>query len=148
MKKIVRLTESDLMRIVKRVINEQNTPTERDFISLKCASLNPNDSRAKMIEHVIYSEYLEKSDPLPAKLILKRPSDLPSNEVFSTGGDSVEYNLNIELVTGEVLKRALNITDDDTHVMTYNVGGRFYCTPKSKLTPTWEAFFRDKNIAV
>ena len=148
MKKIIKLTESDLMRIVKRVINENTEPKKGDYVSLKCVSPNPNDNRAKMIDRVEYSDYLTNSEPLPAKLILQSPSGLPSDEVFSSAGGSDTYTLNIELITGEVLKKTLNVTDNDTYMMTYNVGGRFYCSPKTTLSPTWEAFFQEKNITV
>ena len=148
MKRVIRLTESDLMRIVKRVINEQNEPKKGDYISLKCVSPNPNDGRVKIIDRVEYSDYLEDSEPLTDKLILQKPSGVPSDEVFSSDSGSDTYTLNIEPVTGEVLKQALKVTDGDTYVMTYNVGGRFYCTPKTTLSPTWEAFFQEKNITV
>jgi hypothetical protein len=31
MNKVIRLTENDLMKIVKRVISEQTEPTDKDF---------------------------------------------------------------------------------------------------------------------
>jgi len=31
-------------------------------------------------------------------------------------------------------------------MMTYNVGGRFYCSTKTTLSPTWKSFFQEKNI--
>ena len=41
MKKIIRLTESDLMRLVRRVISEQNSPLEKEFKSYGNQKLIP-----------------------------------------------------------------------------------------------------------
>jgi hypothetical protein len=144
MKKIVRLTESDLMRIVRRVINENVEPSKGDTITLRC--INPLTNNGKMISPVEYVNYISNADPIPDKLIVQRPSDLPSDEVFSSDQGKGSYTLNIEMVKDEDLKRVLNITDDDTYVMTYNVGGRFYCTPKKPISSTWESFFTENNI--
>jgi hypothetical protein len=141
MKKVIRLTESDLMRIVKRVINEQSEPENGDVIKLLC--VNPLTNNSKVISPVEFSNYLDKSEPLPDKLVVKRPSNIPSDEAFSSDG---EYILNIELITDPKLKQVLNITNDDTYMMTYNVGGRFYCTPKRPISATWDSFFTDKKI--
>jgi len=144
MKKIIRLTESDLMRIIKRVISEQTEPQKGDVIKLQC--INPLTNNGKIISPVEFAEYLGDSKPLPDKLILQRPSNIPSDEAFSSGGGNDTYTLNIELITDPKLKQILNITNDDTYMMTYNVGGRFYCTPKRPISPTWESFFTEKNI--
>jgi len=144
MKKVVKLTESDLMRIVKRVINEQTEPKKGDVIALRCINLLTNSG--KVIQPVEYVDYLDNSEPLPDKLVVGRPSNLPSDEVFSSGGERDEYTLSIELISDPKLKQTLGITDDDTHVMTYNVGGKLYCTPKKPISPTWDSFFREKNI--
>jgi hypothetical protein len=146
MKKTIRLTENDLIRMIKKVIKEQTEPKKGDYITLKCVNPNPKNSSGKIIDGVEYSDYLENSQPLSDKLILQRPSGLPSDEVFSSGGENDTYTINIELIEDDVLKRALNVTDDNTYIMTYNVGGRFYCSPKTKLSPTWESFFKEKNI--
>ena len=144
MKKVVRLTESDLMRIIKRVINEQSEPKKGDLLSLRC--INPLTNNGKIIQPVEFVEYLTDSDPLPDKLVVSRPSNIPSDEVFSSGGGNDTYTLNIELVNDPKLKQTLGITNDDTYVMTYNVGGRMYCTPKQPISPTWDSFFTEKNI--
>lgn len=143
MKKIVRLTESDLIRIVKRVINENTTPQKNDTISLRC--INPLTNSGKVIDPVEFVSYID-AKPLPDKLIVQRPSNIPGDEVFSTGDGKSTYTLNIELIEDEELKKVLNITDEDTYVMTYNVGGRFYCTPKKPISQTWNSFFNEKNI--
>ena len=44
MKKVIRLTENDLVRIVKRVINEQTTPPSEAKLSLFCQALKINSS--------------------------------------------------------------------------------------------------------
>jgi len=56
MKKVIRLTESDLIRIVKRIVNEQksNLPikiTCRDYDKIKtyCESLKPSPNEAKSL---------------------------------------------------------------------------------------------------
>jgi hypothetical protein len=144
MKKVVRLTESDLMRIVKRVINESTEPSKGDVIALRCINLLTNSG--KVIQPVEFVDYLENSEPLPNKLVVGRPINLPSDEAFSSGGERDEYTLNIELITDPKLKQALGITDNDTHVMTYNTGGKLYCTPKRPISSTWDSFFTEKNI--
>jgi len=146
MKKTIRLTENDLIRIIKKVITEQTEPKKGDYITLRCINPNPNNNSGKIIDQVEYSDYLENSKPLSDNLILQKPSGLPYDEVFSSDDGKDTYNLNIELIKGDVLKRALNINDDNTYMMTYNVGGRFYCSTKTTLSPTWKSFFQEKNI--
>ena len=140
MKKTIRLTENDLIRIVKRVLTEQPEPKKGDYITLSC--INPFNDNGKIIDQVEYLDYVETSKP--HHLILQKPSWMPSDEVFSEGPD--KYTLNIELIEGDVLKQALNVTNDNTYLMTYNVGGRFYCSPKTTLSPSWKSFFQEKNI--
>jgi hypothetical protein len=146
MKKIVRLTESDLMRIVKRVINEQSEPRKGDYISLKC--INPYNNSGKVIEPVEFSEYLDNSEPLPDKLVVQRPSGIPSDEVFSSGGDNDTYTLSVTLIEDPDLKQDLGITTENGYMLTYNVGGKFYCSSKKTLSPSWTSFFKEKNITV
>ena len=50
MKKIIRLTESDLIRLVKRVINEQTTPDEYVYDDKKSRSENQYLESLKFIE--------------------------------------------------------------------------------------------------
>jgi hypothetical protein len=142
MKKIIKLTESDLMRIVKRVINENIEPKKGDYISLFCANHKENNSIT--INKVEYYKYIENNSS--DKLILQKPLGSYSDKVYSSADDRDTYTLNIELITGDVLKKSLKVTDNDTYMMTYNVGGDYYCSSKSKLSPEWEAFFKEKNI--
>jgi hypothetical protein len=146
MKKIIKLTESDLMRIVKRVINENTEPKKGDYISLKC--INPYTKNGKVIEPVEFYEYLDGSEPLSDKLIVQRPSGIPSDEVFSSGGGSDKYTLSVILIDDPDLKKDLGITTDKAYMLTYNVGGNFYCSSKKTLSPSWSSFFKEKNITV
>ena len=59
MKKIIKLTESDLMRIVKLVINENIEPKKGDYISLICA--NPKKNNSITINKVEYYNYIENN---------------------------------------------------------------------------------------
>ena len=141
MKKIIKLTESDLMRIVKLVINENIEPKKGDYISLICA--NPKKNNSITINKVEYYNYIENNPS--DKLILQKPSGSYSDKVYSSSSDG-DYTLNVELINDPDLKKDLGITTDNTYMLTYNVGGRFYCTPKTTLSPTWETFFQEKNI--
>jgi len=131
MKKIIRLTESDLMRIVRRVINENTEPSKGDYLSLKC--INPNTKNGKVIDSVEFYEYRDGPKPLSDKLVVQRPSGMPSDEVFSSGGGNDTYTLTVKLINDPNLKKDLGITIDNAYMLTYNVGGSFYCRDRKSV---------------
>ena len=113
MKKIIRLTESDLLRIVKRVINEEsNDVTSSDFYSSILGYIDMNwkslidvgnrdtfDMRLARKEVLIYCEDMrdnKKAKPLTSNL---------SKSMFKTISKLVKESPNIQ----ELIKRGKNI---------------------------------------
>ena len=67
MKKIIRLTESDLIRIVKRVIKEEETILKPKFTNEKIWLKNAGWDTSNFTEgkYEIYAEKIDKSRPSP-----------------------------------------------------------------------------------
>ena len=85
MKKVIRLTESDLVRIVNRIVNEQksNLPikiTCRDYDKIKtyCESLKPSPNEVKSL--------IEKNRDRANKLLLEKINNF-SKEIINMGGE-------------------------------------------------------------
>ena len=134
MKKIVRLTESQLVVLINRIIKEGTTPLENDLMTLTC--LNPSDGSVQRINNVIYKNYSESG--LSPKLTLSNPPNKPSSSI--TG----EYVISVERPT-EKIKRHFNLKDESS-LMTYSVGPtKYYCSSKS-FSNAWDSFFKEKNI--
>jgi hypothetical protein len=89
MKKVIRLTESDLMRIVKRVINEQQQETETDITPEVKQYLNINpDGTLTSNEKIIYeADKLIKTanlSPTMSTVPLKN-TDIGATKIYTSG---------------------------------------------------------------
>ena len=150
-RRIITLTEDDLTRIVKRVLNEEidfNDTNKQDMkklnnggIELKCVKINknnPEDSQASVSGPYPWSgvEYDKLSRPVKLRL-------------YKTGARDVEYGtkdsqimtLSLEEVTDPVLKQ---LTNKKYILITYNspgVTGKQYCRVEGEMDQEWKDNF-------
>jgi hypothetical protein len=149
-KKIVKLTESDIRRIVMRVLKENiqlstnatqlnKKPSLSDGLNLTCVQLNikdPKNSLSTNIGPFPWSQVKYDKESRPVKLIIRRSEDLPSDGVFD------DIILEFEEVTDPKLKGVLT---DKKYVMktyqTQEIQGKQYCRVNGDMDPEW-----DKNL--
>jgi len=150
-RRVITLTEDDLTRIVKRVLNEEidfNDTNKQDMkklnnggIELKCVKINknnPEDSQASVSGPYPWSgvEYDKLSRPVKLRL-------------YKTGARDVEYGtkdsqimtLSLEEVTDPVLKQ---LTNKKYILITYNspgVTGKQYCRVEGEMDQEWKDNF-------
>lgn len=155
-RRVITLTEDDLTRIVKRVLNEEidfNDTNKQDMkklnnggIELKCVKINkdnPKDSQASVSGPYPWSGVKYDKFSRPVKLTL-----------YKTGTRDVEYGtkdsqimtLSLEEVTDPVLDQ---LTNKKYILVTYNspgVTGKQYCRVEGEMDQEWnDNFFNFKN---
>jgi hypothetical protein len=124
-------------------IEEQHTKTNAENPNLTHYYNTSNQNLLSLEQFKWFEKWIEEKsinyieNTLSDKLILQKPLGSYSDKVFSSAVDRDTYTLNIELITGDVLKKSLKVTDNDTYMMTYHVGGDYYCSSKSKLSPVF-----------
>jgi len=158
MKRIVRLTESDLTRIVRRTLNELSDITIADpemdvtktsmggneGLSLECVKINyknPEDSEISYAGPYPWKlvQYNKKSRPVKMYLYRK---DKPRDVVWG-GGNDPEMILHFEEITDRILKSALGV--DKKYVMATDnspgVVGPQYCRVDGEMDTLWDENF-------
>lgn len=137
-KRIIRLTESDIQRIVKRVITEQITPVGK--LNLFCKSNRNNDSFHK--NNLKYNQASKKPSGV-TEIILDIETYVPDN-IF--GEDDQNFVLNVTPVSllGDKYSDELDIIDpNDTIVlMNYSSSGvAYFCQIDSGTDQEWADYF-------
>lgn len=92
MKKVIRLTESDLVRIVKRVINEQTTPPSEAKLSLFCQALKINSSFREY--QLSFDREVDEKNSIKT-LMLTRGTSSSLDKPFGNAGVSGSFELNV-----------------------------------------------------
>jgi len=150
MSRIINLTESDIKRIVMRVLKEDiqlstdttqlnKKPSLSEGLNLTCVQLNikdPKNSLSTNIGPFPWSQVKYDKESRPVKLIIRRSEDLPSDGVFD------DIILEFEEIIDPKLKGVL--TDKKYVMKTYQtpeIQGKQYCRVNGAMDPEW-----DKNL--
>ena len=148
-KKIIKLTESNIRNIVVRVLNENidlvnkkiTKPSSSNGLNLLCVKLNlKNPSQSEASNSGPYPWSLVTYDKVsrPITLYLKRPSEMKPDRVFDTEmGEDIQ--IQFEEITDPKLKKVLT---NKKYVMTTNnspgVTGKQYCRVEGVMDPDWD----------
>lgn len=136
MKTTVKLTESQLINLIKRVISEQTNPSETDLINVNCWS----PSRSANFKSMIFKEL--KNEQGKKVLYLSRASNLPSDSAYNN--ESVRFVFEQD----QIISQKLGLSEDDYFLKNYT-GGEKWCfvnMSNANRNETWEEFIRENNI--
>jgi hypothetical protein len=138
--RIVKLTENDLRRIVKKIILENENPKSK--LSMYCSSLNGDGIK---ITDVTFDKFYGNDQVKKLEVsysLNKRPLDSPYG-----GEDSKKtFILNVEKIKDEKLKSVMGVNGNDNNTLVNYVGQSPYYCSVTKSNPDWDVFFREKNI--
>lgn len=144
--KIVKLTENDLKRIVKKILLESNDENPTSKLSMYCIvpSTPEKTGDAIKITDVKFKNY--RDTPSKKLYVSYSFGERPRDSAYGDSKSEQVYVLNVEKITDEEFKRLMNITSDDNNMLVHYIGQRkYYCSVTSS-NPDWDKFFREKNI--
>jgi hypothetical protein len=145
MKKTVRLTESQLINMIKRVINEGSNPGQDDLVNVRCWSAMGTHQSFKNMR---FSRLQQEAGQ--DVLYLVRPSDNPGGEAYSpenhnAGSDEVRFVFE----KSEPIAMELNLPSDSYFLKNYT-GGQKWCFVKlgtgDLRNDAWEEFVTNNNL--
>ena len=139
MKKVVRLTESDLIRIVKRVINEQSTPPSNSKLNLFCKNNRINDS-FKEIGLTYSSE--DDIDNGVKRLNLNRGFSSSLDKSFGDAGSEGGFRLDLTPISllGDRYNSEINSSSNPIQLITFNgerQGVPYFCSIDNGTDSNW-----------
>ena len=152
MSRIINLTESDIKRIVMRVLKEDinlmdkttKKITNSNGITLVCVKLdleNPQNSESSTSGPYPWSLVKYNKESKPVYLYLKRPQGMVPDRVFGYEGDE-DIRIGFEEITDPKLK---SVITDKKYVMTTfqspGVTGKQYCRVEGPMDPDWDTNF-------
>jgi len=135
----VRLTETQLINMIRRVITEQSKPSETDLVNINCWS----NTRAANFSSM---KFVDLRDEMGQKVLYLEPSSKVNTQVYTpqAGGETQRF----------VFEKNPNIANrlglnEDSHFLKHYVGGEKWCFVKFTQTDrnvAWEEFTKDNNI--
>jgi hypothetical protein len=138
-KRTVRLTETQLINMIKRVINEQNEPSETDLVNVNCWG-------PKRAANFTAMRFVDLKDEMGRKVLYLEPSSNVNTQVYSTqtGGEIQRF----------VFDKDPNIANSlglggDGYFLKHYAGGEKWCFvnfPNTDRNKAWEEFTQDYNI--
>lgn len=139
MKTTIRLTETQLINMIKRVINEQTNPSETDLVNINCWS----PTRAANFSSM---KFVNLKDEMGQKVLYLEPSAKVNTQVYTpqAGGEIQRF----------VFEKNPNIANriglnEDSYFLKHYVGGEKWCFvkfPQTDRNVAWEEFTKDNNI--
>ena len=145
MKTIIRLTETQLINMIKRVINEGSNPGQDDLVNVKCWSAAGTHQSFNNMKFSRLEKEAEKN-----VLYLLRPSGTPSGEAYqpahhNDGIDEVRFVFE----KSEPIAMELNLPSDNYFLKNYT-GGQKWCFVKLGIgdlrNDAWEEFVKNNNL--
>jgi protein-arginine kinase activator protein McsA len=137
MKKIVRLTESDLTRLVKRVINEQSSKPEEDVKNFCKQNNIPYEQDYKVPN---YKHCKKNFGDYIVEIIVDTIVGDVSFEVYKQNGEIVDNASKIENMKKQICTAVNQEKYEDAYYLLINLKG---LKPKS----TQEKYFASKNYS-
>jgi hypothetical protein len=145
MKKTVRLTESQLINMIKRVINEGSNPGQDDLVNVTCwSAMGTHQS----FNNMRFSRLQQEAGQ--DVLYLARPSDNPGGEAYSpenhnAGSDEVRFVFK----QNPVISTKFDMSNDNYFLTNYS-GGEKWCFVKlgegDLRNVAWEEFVKNYNL--
>lgn len=139
MKKVVRLTESDLVRIVKRVINEQSTPPSNAKLNLFCKNNKINDSFKET--GLTYSSEEDIKNGVK-RLNLNRGVSSSLDKSFGDAGSEGGFSLDLTPTNllGDRYSGEINSSSNSIQLVTFSgnrQGVPYFCTIDNGTDSNW-----------
>lgn len=143
MKKVIRLTESDLVRIVKRVINEQTTPPSDAKLNLFCKNNKINDSFKE--SDLTYSSEEDLVNGVK-RLSLNRGVASSLDKTFGNADLEGGFRLDLTPVNllGDRYKNEINSDNNSIQLITFNgnrQGVPYFCSIDNGTDSKWVSYF-------
>ncbi len=144
MKKTVRLTENDLIRLVKRIINEQNFPTREEAMAKRIPLTQDNLNKLKAIVQNFYKEMEIFSGVLNTMITSNKLKNIKLDKMRYS--DVVYFSAEEDRESEDLLSfiKKYNEQFEDTKQFTKNLLNQSFDVNKLKLIE-YKNFYFDKG---